>query len=194
MDRVEQADGEKRVMRVLIGPLKLRGFTKPVGQTKAEFQDMLDGLCAKLAYMSETNLAALEEDAATLAGGKEKDRFPIADRILERARLFQEPPSDASPLIRALFASPLGASALDGGWAPELLAHVKKNRRWPGEYAVSQIKQQADDAMRKMTNLEDALARGDLLRSGEEEWHARRQAKLEQCRNIAALAHEGAAA
>ena len=38
-------------------------------------------------------------------------------------------------LIRAVFAAALGQDALTGGWAPELLAEVRKVRRWPGAFA-----------------------------------------------------------
>ena len=105
------------------------------------FEAMLTELCAKLAYMSDLNLAALEEDAASMAGGKQRDRFPVGQRILERAAQVQPPRDDASPLSRAVFANQLGLDALASGWAPELLAELRGTRRWPGAWTVKTIKQ-----------------------------------------------------
>lgn len=191
MDSAQQADGEKRVKRVLIEPLERRGLMKPGGMTKALFEEMKAELCSKLAYMSELNLAALEEEAAGLAGGKEKDRFPIANRVLPKAADIQSPGDDASPLIRAVFASQLGLDALAGGWAPELLNELKRVRRWPGAFVVNQIKQQADDAVRRMINFDAVLANGRALAPAEDQWRSRRQVILGKCRRISEMGNGG---
>lgn len=191
MDSAEQANGEKRVKRLLIEPLKRRGLAKPGGLTKDGFQDMQDDLCAKLAYMSELNLAALEEEVAKSPGGKEKDRFPIANVIYEKAAVIQPPGDDASPLIRAVFAHALGQDAIAEGWAPELLKDLRSNRRFPKAYAVSQIKAQADDAVRRMINLDAIMVRGDDLTPEAAQWRSRRVAMLDKCRRIADLANTG---
>lgn len=193
MDSAEQAMGEKRVRHRLIDPLRRRGLMRPGGMKVDAFEAMLAELCAKLAYMSDLNLAALEEDAATMAGGKDKDRFPVGQRILERAAQIQPPGDDASPLIRAVFANRLGQDAIDGGWAPELLAELRKTRRWPGAWAVKTIRERADDALRRMHDLEYRLARGDLLSQAEAGWRDRRCRDIAKCRHIAELGRGDAA-
>jgi hypothetical protein len=187
MDSTQQADGEKRVDMILIKPLQRRGLAKPGSLTKGQFDEMVKDLCARLAYMSEPNLMALEEQAASNPGGKDRDRFPIANRILEWAGQIQPPSDEASPLIRAVFAAQLGADALVGGWAPELLAELKKMRRWPNAYAVSQIKQHAADSESRLTRCDESLARGDVLSPDVASWRARRLAALQKCRDIAAM-------
>ncbi|WP_299647964.1 hypothetical protein [uncultured Jannaschia sp.] len=187
MDSKGQAEGEKAVRTMLIEPLLQRGLARPASLTKAQFDDMVDSLCAKLAYMSAGNLAALEEVVAANPGGKDKDRLPIANRVLEWAAQIQPPGDDASPLIRAVFANELGRDALSGGWAPELLAELKLTRRWPGSFVVVKLKERADDAVRQMTRLDERLAAGDDLTVTEAEWRARRAATLDRCRRIAAL-------
>lgn len=187
MDAAEQAAGEKRVNEYLIRPLKLAGLAKPASLTKAEFGEMLDDLCKKLAYMSDLNLAALAEQAAKRAGGKDKDRFPIAKNILGWAGDFQAPSDDASPLIRAVFASKLGASALDGGWAPELLRHVRANRNWPGSYVLSQIRSEANDPIRRYEVLQLAMARGQTLDDESARWRSKRAAAIARCEEISKL-------
>jgi hypothetical protein len=187
MDSTLQAYGEKRVEALLINSLQRRGLAKPSSLTKVQFEDMVKDLCARLAYMGEQNLMALEEQAASNPGGKDRDRFPIANRILEWAGQIQPPGDEASPLIRAVFAAQLGTDALIAGWAPELLAELKKMRRWPNAYAVSQIKTRAGDSVSRMVRADEVLARGDQLPPELTSWRDHRLAALRKCADIAAL-------
>jgi hypothetical protein len=188
MDSTQQAEGERRVEQLLVEPLQRRGLVKPATMTKDQFAAMVTDLCARLAYMSAANLGALEEEAAGLASGKGRDRFPIAQRILERAAEIQPPGDDASPLIRAVFANALGRDALQGGWAPELLAELRRSRRWPGSYTLTQVRAQADPAVRKATTLRGFVARGQGLTTEESAWLSRRVDAMRKCDQIAALA------
>ena len=192
MDSAAQAAGEARVRDLLIEPLEIRGLAKPPGLTRGAFEDMKRGLCAKLAYMTDLNLSALAEHAAASPGGKDRDRFPIANLILTWAAQIQPPGDDASPLIRAVFAADLGRDAIAGGWAPELLTELRRHRRWPQAFAVTEIKARADDAMRQMVRLDEALARGHDLTPREVEWQAARKAAIEKCQRIADLTNQGA--
>ncbi len=187
MDSFEQAEGEKRVKRVLIEPLMRRGLAKPSSLTKAQFDEMVEGLCQRLAYMTEINLGALEEQVAASPAGKDRDRLPIANVILDWAGNIQPPVDDGSPLIRAIFANPLGQDALAGGWAPELLAEVRKVRRWPGAFVVTQIKERARDALRQMEDLDRELARCGDLPEDKARWRSARLAVMQKCREIGAL-------
>lgn len=188
MDRAGQAEGEKRVRAMLVDPLIRRGLGRPASVTRDQFEAMLDDVCARLAYMTPENLAALEEMVAAAPAGKDRDRMPIGNRIVEMAGLIQPPGDDASPLIRAVFAHGLGRDAIAEGWGPELLAHLRRHRAWPGAFAVSQIRGAAADALRRMDDLDRRLMRGDSLTRDEAEWRARRVAALDRCRAIAALA------
>ncbi|WP_208348728.1 hypothetical protein [Pseudaestuariivita rosea] len=188
MNRQDQAAGEARVRQVLIDPLLQRGLMKPSTMTKPAFEKMLNGLCAKLAYMAEDKLAALEEEAAQLAGGKERDRFPIANRILERSLKIQPPADDASPLIRAVFTHDVGQTALAEGWGPELLAEVRKTRRWPTAWVIKTVKDRAGEAARRLQRIEEHLARGGEITRDEQAWRANRLADVDKCRWIADLA------
>jgi hypothetical protein len=156
---------------------------------------MLGDLCARLAYMTPDNLAALEEMAAGHPGGKERDRFPIANQILEWAAQVQPPGDDASPLIRAVFAHAVGRQALAIGYAPELLEWVRRNRRWPGGFALTSIQRDADGAVRQLQGLDARLSRGDALAPSEVRWRDGRRAVIERCQRIAdtAAQSEGAA-
>lgn len=184
MDGAEQAEGEKRVMRLLVEPLKRRGLARPTTLTVAGFDAMVADMCARLAYMSEASLLALEEQVAANPGGKDRDRFPIANLILTWAADIQPPGDGASPLIRAVFGHAVGQSALEEGWAPELLFELKKTRRWPGAWTVKTVKEGAGDAIRRLRDLDARLARGDTLSPAEAEWRDRRIAALRRCREI----------
>jgi len=195
MDSAAQADGEKRVKRLLIEPLQRRGLAKPTTLTKAGFDDMVKDLCARLAYMSDLNLQALEDQCAGNAGGKGKDRFPIANHILDWAGQIQSPESDASPLVRAVFSQALGLDALAQGWAPELLGELKQSRRWPNAFVVGRIRDRADTAIRQMRSVEDRLSRGHDVPANEAEWRNRRLSVIRRCQAIADLgANQGSEA
>ena len=187
MDSTEQAMGERQVRELLIEGLEKRGLAKPASLTKAQFAEMVKDLCARLAYMSKESLLALEEQAAANAGGKEKDRFPVGQRILEWAAHIQPPGDDASPLIRKVFASPLGQDALVGGWAPELLSDLRAARRWPVAWHIKAILDKADGPMRQMRDLDARMARGDDLTPSERQWRQHRRAVIEKCQHIADL-------
>jgi hypothetical protein len=187
MDSAAQAMGEKRVKQFLIEPLERRGLAKPTALTKVQYEDMVKDLSARLAYMTDQNLQALEDQCAGNAGGKSRDRFPIANHILDWAGQIQSPGSEASPLVRAVFAAQLGLDALMGGWAPELLAELKQTRRWPAAFVVSRIRQGADGSVRQMKKLDEQLARGDVLGANEGTWRTRRLAVIRRCQDIADL-------
>lgn len=193
MDSEHQAAGEKRVREYLIDPLKRRGLAKPTSLTRGEFALMVDDLCRRLAYMTPANLAALEEQAACNPGGKERDRFPIANAILEWAAQIQPPGDDASPLIRAVFAHGLGQDAIAEGWAPELLAEVRHSRRWPNSFVISSLRDRAAEPSRAMTLIEERRHRGQDISPSEAEFIARRRAILDRCRRIGELSKETAA-
>jgi len=185
MNSEEQAQGEKRVMRLLVEPLKRRGLAKPSALTLAGFEDMVSDMCARLAYMSQTSLMALEEQVASNPGGKERDRFPIANQILTWAAEIQPPGDGASPLIRAVFAHACGQTALAEGWAPELLAELRKTRRWPGGWTLKTIREGAGPAVRRLQDLDARLAREGELAPADREWRDHRIATLQRCREIA---------
>lgn len=187
MDSAEQAIGEKRVRSVLIDPLLRRGLAKPGSLTKAQFDDMLGDLCARLAYMSEANLAALEEQAAQRPTGKDKDRFPIANNILSWAADIQPPSDSASPLIRAVFASSVGRDALAGDWAPELLVHLRTNRMWPAAFSITKIQERANGAVQRVADIEARRGRGAFINDGDLRFAARRAAAVVRCEEIAAM-------
>jgi len=187
MDSAAQADGEKRVKQFLIEPLQLRGLAKPTTLTKVQFDDMVKDLCARLAYMTDLNLQALEDQCAGNAGGKGKDRFPIANHILDWAGQIQSPEGDGSPLIRAVFSQSLGLDALTQGWAPELLSELKQSRRWPKPFVVRLIRDRAENAIRQMRSVEERLARGTDVPPNEADWRNRRLAIIRRCQAIADL-------
>lgn len=187
MDRQAQEAGEARVREVLVDGLMRRGLAPPSKLTRAQFQEMTDGLCAKLAYMTEANLAALEELVARKAGGKDRDRFPIANVILEDAAAIQPPSDTGSPLMRAIFAHEVGQAAIREGWAPELREMARKMRAWPGGYAQTQARQAADGAVRRLAEIEEAEARGEAPDAEDAAWAQARRAKIARCREIGAL-------
>ncbi|MBY6160021.1 hypothetical protein KUV73_04015 [Mameliella alba] len=191
MDAAEQKDGEARVRRVLVDGLKRLGLAKPSSLTKAEFEEMVKDLCQRLAYMTEGSLEALTEQVAAHPGGKGRDRFPIARVILEWAAEIQPPEDSASPLLRKVFAHALGQNAIAEGWAPELLAAVKKTRRWPNLYACKMMREEADKPIGHLRELDRRLARGEDLPEDQARWRARRLAVIDRCREISAM---GAAA
>lgn len=188
MDSKEQAAREKQVQTLLIDALERRGLARPSTLTRAQYEDMCRDMCQKLAYMTDISLQALEEQVAANPAGKDRDRMPIANRILEWAGAIQPPEDGASPLMRAVFAHDLGRAAITEGWAPELLAYLRDKRMWPTPYAMSLIKEKADPARRQMMLIEERQSYGRELTPADEAFLARRRASIEKCKRIADLA------
>ncbi|KZX99909.1 MULTISPECIES: hypothetical protein [unclassified Sulfitobacter] len=181
MDEQAQKDGQKRVRILLIDQLERMGLTRPAGMTKAQLAAMQDELCQRLAYMSEDGLGALAEDMAGRGGGKERDRFPLAARVLEQARRIEAPQADASPLVRKVFAARLGQEALARGFAPELMRWLRANRQWPTSYVVKGIEDGARDNLRRAEDLRMGIERGRDLSGVDRAWLDARQAEIVRC-------------
>ena len=194
MDVKEQALGEQRVQAMLIAPLEALGLTKPSTLTKAQYGVMLTELRQKLAYMTPGNLAVLRDWVEAHPGGKDKDRFPIGLKILNKAREIQPPVSGPSPLMLKVFGHQLGQEALAGGWAPELLRYLRGAREWPGRYTVSQIRREADEPVRRLADIEMRAGRGDRLSLEDETFRDKRQRALRECQGIADQARQGVSA
>ena len=184
MDSSEQAAGEKRVRVALIDPLLNLGLGKPSTVTAKQFDDMVSNLCQRLAYMSDLNLSALAEVVAANPGGKDQDRFPIANKILAWAGNIQSPSDSASPLIRAVFSHDLGRSAIRDGWGPELLVWLRRNRSWPRNYDITQIRDLAAQNAHRIASMDDRVARGRDVAKADLDWAAARQATLDKCVEI----------
>ena len=194
MDEKQQAAGEKRVQDMLITPLEALGLARPSTLTKAQFAVMLAELRQKLAYMTPGSLAVLRDWVEAHPGGRDKDRFPIGLKILNKARAIQSPESGPSPLMLKVFGHALGQEAIAGGWAPELLRYLRGAREWPGRYTVTQIRNEADGAVRRMADIEMRAGRADRLSMEDESFRAHRSEALQKCREIADQAQRGAAA
>ena len=181
MDERAQKDGEKRVRHLLIDQLERLGLMRPAGMAKPAFEAMQDELCQRLAYMTADGLGALAEDMAGRGGGKERDRFPLAARVLERARVIEAPQADASPLIRKVFAARLGEAALAQGFAPELMRWLRSNRQWPSSFVVNGIRDGARENLRRAEDLRATQGRGQELGTGDLVWLEARQAEIGRC-------------
>lgn len=189
MDEAAQKAGERNVRRLLIEPLQELGLGKPTGLNNAGYEKMLEGLCQRLAYMQPEKIEALAETMAAQPGGKDKDRFPIAARVLEEAAVLDPPEASASPLMRAVFGSELGRVALAEGWAPELLREVRRTRRFPkGKFTVSQIRKQAEDSVRRMKDIQWRSDNGRALSADDVRFQDARLGAIEKCNEIRALA------
>jgi hypothetical protein len=188
MDEKAQAEGERRVRERLIEPLERLGLARPTTLTKAQFETMKRELAQRLAPMTGPALDDLRIWCERNPGGKGRDRFPIALKIMEQARDVQEPDStDASPLIRKVFAHETGRVAIEKGYAPELLKHLKKKREWPGAWTVKEIREAADDTVRQFRDLEMRDARGDALDRDDQKFLMVRRAAFRACQDISDL-------
>jgi hypothetical protein len=185
MEAIEQAEGEKRVQETLIAPLMALGLARPSMLRQAAFEVMLKELRQMLAYMSADNLSRLREKVKDRPGGKDGDRFPIALKILKWAREIQQPEAGPSPLMLEVFANQLGRDALVKGWAPELLTYIRGDRKWPGAWSVTKIKESADSAMRRLVGIELRLSRSEEISKEDAQWRDQRRAAIRKCQDIA---------
>lgn len=194
MDDAAQRDGERRVREVLIAPLLALGLTKPASMRKAQFETMLRTLEQTLAHMGGEDLVELRERAAAHPGGKERDRFPLALNILAWAKEVKTPErGDASPFIRRVMSSDVGRAALERGYAPELLVHIRARRgEWPGAWTVSQLRAKAEGAVRRFDDLRMRQERGEALGAEDQAFVRMRAAQIAECRQIRESNRDGA--
>jgi hypothetical protein len=187
MDSAEQASGEKKVRMLLIEPLTRRGLAKPSSINGVQFVEMVKALCSRLAYMSDANLMALEEMAASHPGGKSSDRFPIANHILEWAAQIQPPGDEVSPLIRAVFNADVGRSSITQDWAPELLGELKRVRKWPTSFMIKTIRTRAAENCKKVVGIDDRTARDATVSPDDLDFKARRASTAAKCLKISQM-------
>lgn len=191
MDSEAQAEGEQRVMVILFEPLEDLGLGRPTTTTIDGYQKMKRTVCQCLAAKTEPVLCELREWSLAHPGGPNRDRVPIGVHILAQAKRLAPPPSQftPSPLIDAIFSAQLGRDAIKGGWAPELLGWVRSRptgeREWPKAWTVTQIKNSACDALRRLEDIEFREGRGAIIDAEDVAFRDRRLAALQKCADIA---------
>lgn len=195
MEGQELRDGKERVRRCLIDPLQARGMVRRAGVTLADHAEWLDSLAARLAYMTEGNLAVLAEAVQRHAGGKARNRWPRDVTICNFAADIQRPPATVSRLVRSMLASVMGQAALAGGYHLELMEWLRDQGRKPGAFDLSRMKQDAEENRRKAKVIRHRCARGlaDVAEQGWLVWYDGQSARAEQLIRDGA-ADEGAAA
>lgn len=154
--------GKERVRRCLIDPLTARGMVRASSLTVAQHEAQMDGLAARLAYMTEENLIALSEVVEGNGAGKNRNRWPAEMTILQWAKRLQPPPPSDSHLVTTYLRSNAGRRARAEGWLVELYQYLKKYGRPPNDYAIRELKIDADTAMRRRARVEEAARFGGL--------------------------------
>jgi hypothetical protein len=154
--------GKERVRHCLIDPLAARGMVRASGLTVAQHDAQMDGLAARLAYMTEENLIALSEVVEGNGAGKHRNRWPSEMMILQWAKRLQPPPPSDSHLVTTYLRSNAGRRARAEGWLVELYQYLKKFGRPPNDYAIRELKIEADTAMRRRARVEEAARFGGL--------------------------------
>jgi hypothetical protein len=183
MDDKDQAEGEKRVRKHLVEPLLKVGLVRPAGLTREGFDDMLTGLCQRLAYMTSDDLDVLAEIVLSNPAGKAKDRWPAGPWILDRAREVAPPEPGASPLIRRVFAHALGQRAVREGFGPDLLTWLRRARRFPTPEMITFLERET----RSLREREGALRRRAALSEDDARWLAARRDAHEMCKALAGV-------
>ncbi|MCL4065328.1 hypothetical protein M3484_01895 [Pseudomonas sp. GX19020] len=146
--------GKERVRKHLIEPLTARGLKRAGGSTVAQHEATMEGLAARLAYMSSENLGALADVVERHGQGKHKDRWPSEVVICNWARQLQEPPPSDSRFVTTYLRSRVGRQALAEGWAVELYLSIKKFGQPPNGFVIRTLKEEADASKRRRGRIE----------------------------------------
>ena len=154
--------GKERVRDVLIRPLAGRGMVRGAGLTVAQHEAAMEGLAARLAYMTAPNLRALAEVVEANGAGKARNRWPSELLICQWARRLQEPPASDSQLVTTYLRSAAGRRARAEGWLVELYLYLKKMGRPPNDYVIRELKLEADRAMRRRARVQEAARFGGM--------------------------------
>lgn len=154
--------GKARVREHLIDPLTRQGMKRAGGLTVAQHDAAMEGLAARLAYMTVENIEALAEIVSGKGAGKNKDRWPAELVICNWARQLQEPPPSDSRFVTTYLRSRVGRQALAEGWAVELYLSIKKMGQPPNTYVIATLKQEADSNMRRRMRIADEARIGTV--------------------------------
>lgn len=161
--------GKERVRQHLINPLTSQGMKRAGGLTVAQHEAAMEGLAARLAYLTVPNIEALAEIVAAHGTGKNKDRWPAELVICNWARQLQEPPPSDSRFVTTYLRSRVGRQARAEGWAVELYLSIKKFGQPPNSYVVATLRQEADKNMRSRLRIEEE-ARGGTVAPQDRQW------------------------
>ena len=158
----EHVRSEARVRAVLFEPLD--GLKRPKGLTVEAFEKMRARVMRRLSYMTEENLRGLAELVARQARGA----WPKEGLVLSWAFALQVPPPRESDYVASVLRSRMGQAARDGGYLVELMRTAARLGPPPGRYMVAQMQDEAAGNRRRLAELREICARGEVLRMSDQ--------------------------
>lgn len=172
--------GKDRIRQHLIEPLTRQGMKRAGGLTVGQHDAAMEGLAARLAYLTVENIGALAEVVSTKGAGKNKDRWPAELVICNWARQLQEPPPSDSRLVSTYMRSRTGRQAKAEGWAVELYTSLKKYGQPPNSFVISSLKLEADKNMRTRHRIEREARFGTVSPQDRQwlEWYIHQEGRV----------------
>jgi len=161
--------GRVRVRRVLVSGLQADGLVRARGVTVAAHEAGIDRLCDKLAYLDEPLLIVLRDSVLRLAEGALRHQWPAFASVWNIAVRLQPPPDRETTIMTTWLVSRAGPAARSAGYLVELYEWLRRHGVPPTEYALSQLRVEADDNRRLRARLERAVA-ADRASAGDRAW------------------------
>lgn len=157
----ERETKRDRVRRLLIGPLRERGFRFKAGTPEEEQRRYLDGVADDLAYMSDDALGRLEECLRFKGGGKEKCFWPAWATVIGWAEACQPRPIEEMPQLASWLASVEGPKARAAGTLVATFLFVEKFKRPPyGDADRRRVAGKARELADDQARARDRIRRG----------------------------------
>lgn len=175
----------ERVRRILIRPLLAEGAVRPRKVTAEAHEAELAKLAEKLAYLDAPMLETLAEVVRGMMGGARHNEWPAFLTIWGEATRLRQPPDDERHIMVTWLRSVEGPVAQAGGYLVELHGYLRKFGRPPNEFAMKQIRSEAEQNRRDMDRIRDRIARG-VAGEGERAALAQYMRRLEACQQLVA--------
>ncbi|MDO9006345.1 MAG: hypothetical protein Q7V20_23115 [Aquabacterium sp.] len=171
-DHDDDEAGNQAVRDLLIQPLNDAGLKRPRGLSERAQKDALALLVRDLDHMSAENLRTLCDAVlrqATLPGPGQ-GHWPAAVLIIAWGHGLQIRPFRLHRLVTSWLSSIEGPKAEAGGWLVQLFRFLRQHKRPPTQFDLSEIRNQAREDNRHLTNVADWVARGTASEP-DRQWH-----------------------
>jgi hypothetical protein len=135
----------------------LTALPRPRRVSAAQHEKDLEALAGQLAHMSRAALDGVCEYALRVSGGK---ACPATSLVRAWALALEPPPPRVSDYAHSILRSVMGAAAMEGGYAVELLRHARRAGPPPGAYLLANLREEAEHNRRRRADIQQAQAMG----------------------------------
>lgn len=185
MSNEEGETKRDRVRRLLIGPLQVAGFRFEKGTDEEKAKADLNKIADELSYMTDEGLETMAELMLTKGEGARKCFWPTFATFVFWADKVNPRPLEDYPRLFAWFKSTAGERALKNGALVAEYTYWKEHKAPPVKpQAIRLVEDRTREYNERAELIRDRKRRNFQLSSGDLEWLARFDSRVEQLSRI----------